>query len=395
MELRILNLVCDEKFIDNQIALYKEAFPSLARNDFVCVTKVSQLKTITSPEVFIISPSSILQFIQSGNYQIIFLHSLYALPLELIPQIPTSIKIFWCSWGYDIYYPKAGKPLVEVELYKRISQKLVRKSIPLKRRLKNLAKKVLRRKQLKQKRKILEAAVHRIDFYSGIIPEEYGKMKQNSFFRAAPFEYSYSRPAKDSYIREEGLNDPLLIGENILLGNSADLSNNHCEALLELKKRIDSKNRKVIVPLSYPPGIDIQPILNCGKKLFGDSFTPLAGFLPFAQYSKLVNSCGYAIMYHERQQAFGNITMSLWNGSKIFLSKTSLLYSHLKSKGFIIYSVQDDLTPSAFSPMLHEDIIQNRKILIDLFSSKSTAFLLQKLYETMLNASKISHPLLG
>lgn len=390
MELRILNLVCDEKFIDNQIALYKEAFPSLARNDFVCVTKVSQLKTITSPEVSIIPPSSILQFIQDGNYDIVFLHSLYVLPLELIPQIPASIKVFWCSWGYDIYYPKAGKPLVQVKLYKSIAQKLVRRTIPLKRRLKNLAKKILRRNQLKKKREILEAAVHRIDFYSGIIPEEYEKMKQNSFFRAAPFEYRYTRPAKATYIREESLNDPLQTGENILLGNSADLSNNHCDAMIELRKRIDSKERKVVVPLSYPPGIDIQPILNCGKKLFGNSFTPLAGFLPFAEYSKIVNSCGYVIMYHERQQAFGNITLSLWNGSKVFLSKTSLLYSYLKSNGFVIYSVQDDLIPNAFTPMNYNDIIHNRKLLIDLFSCKSKSIWLQKLYETMLNASKVS-----
>lgn len=389
MNLRILNLVCDEKFIDNQIAFYAEAFPSLAKNDFVCATKANQLKTITSKKVSIIHPSNILQFIKANDYNIIFLHSLYALPISLIPELPGSIKVFWCSWGYDIYYAKVGDPLVKIDLYGNISKKLIRKAIPLKHHLKDFAKKILCHNKLKQKRKIFEQAVHRIDFYSGIIPEEYNRIKlQNSFFRAAPFEYGYNRPAKDSYIREERRNDPAQVGENILIGNSADLSNNHIEAMFALKKQINSEKRKIILPLSYPPNIDVRPILDLGKKLFGNAFTPLTGFLPFSQYFEIINSCGYVIMYHERQQALGNITMSLWTGCKIFLSKTSLLYSFLKGKGFIIYSVQDDLHPSAFTPLQYENIIYNRDLLLKHFSCNAAKIQMHKLYETMLKASQ-------
>ena len=62
----------------------------------------------------------------------------------------------------------------------------------------------------------------------------------------------------------------------------------------------------------------------------------------YADYSKLTWNCGNVIFYHERQQAVGNILMSLWNADDI---STRLLmvefYKNYLSGKTIRHSLKD------------------------------------------------------
>ena len=70
--------------------------------------------------------------------------------------------------------------------------------------------------------------------------------------------------------------------------------------------------------------------------------------------ASLIGSCGFSIYFHERQQAMGNIFLSLRNGNKVFMSETNLAYEYLKSFGFIVFSVQRDLNQKNLDAHLTE-----------------------------------------
>ena len=71
-------------------------------------------------------------------------------------------------------------------------------------------------------------------------------------------------------------------------------------------------------------------------------FVPIQEFMPLKDYTELILSCNTVIMYHIRQQALGNIFMSLFQGMRVFLNSKSLTYSYLKDKGMIIFDLQKD-----------------------------------------------------
>jgi hypothetical protein len=108
-----------------------------------------------------------------------------------------------------------------------------------------------------------------------------------------------------------------------------------------------------------------------GKKYFGDKFVPIEEFLPFDKFREITMSCGNVIMPQERQQAMGNIYLSLWNGCKVFFSETSVTYKFLKSMGFKIYTIQHDLTDSVINTNISKnDILNNRKLEVKYLSSE-------------------------
>ena len=75
-------------------------------------------------------------------------------------------------------------------------------------------------------------------------------------------------------------------------------------------------------------------------------------------------------MYHERQQAMGNIYQGIWMGCKVYLSETGEVYKMFKEKGVKIFSVQRDLNLFHLSSNLENNYqIINRKIMIQNFSS--------------------------
>lgn len=104
----------------------------------------------------------------------------------------------------------------------------------------------------------------------------------------------------------------------ILVGNSADPSNNH-EEILERLAVFKNKNIMVIAPLSYGKKDNVDKVVRVGRKLLGERFTPLTDFLPFNEYLKVLTEVDVAVFNHNRQQAMGNIISLLGLGKKVYL----------------------------------------------------------------------------
>lgn len=358
---RILNIVTDEKFIDDVIECH-DIFSEKVIHDYVIVgEKQESYKYIKKfpDRVKIVSSSSFLPYLKSNGFDAIFLHSFFVLDSNLIVEIPKQIKVFWFAWGYDIY-SHIPDPFIKVDLY-GVETKRIKKMLEpndFKSKLRSFLKTVFCYDQIKSH--VYYKAISRIDYFSGVLDFEYSLMENVRNFRAKKVTYTYnSISVMDSVNRE-----CLCNGNNILIGNSADDTNNHLDVLKYIKN-IDLGNSLIYIPLSYAGGqIYIDYVKNVYKSDFGDKFVPIDHFIPYQEYTQIMASCSVAIFAHERQQAIGNICAAFRKGCKVFLSETSNVYKYYKSLGMTVFSLQREFSSDALKTKLtDEQVIENIRIL--------------------------------
>lgn len=354
--MRIANIVKDEKFIDGVISL-QDMFNGGFEHDYIIIqegnSNAKKFKYIKdSSRIESIRPLDFLEVLSGGKYSAIFFHSFTGALLHIIAMIPKGVKVFWFSWGYDIYEPlfKLKKALIPIELYKERTKDILNAlENPQKAKvfgLRQFARGVKRRLVHFSNGITAKRAVSRVDFYSGVLPYEYDLMRNVRFFHARKVEYHYSSirpPVPFSF------ND----SNNIILGNSADPSNNHMDAL-EILVKLDLQGRKIVIPLSYGNMQYADFLCDAVSEKGWHDIVAVRDFMPFEDYASLIGSCGFSIYFHERQQAMGNISLSLRNGNKVFMSETNLAYEYLKSCGYIVFSVQRDLNQAAIDTPLTE-----------------------------------------
>lgn len=364
---KILHCVIDEKFIDGTI----EIFDSIEGydNEYVILNDNQfRHKYIKSDKVHSITMDWFWKHcIISNDYDIIILHSLLSCTPSCISRINVKIKVVWFSWGYDIYELAIPfKPLIELKSQIRGKGKWINYVITQLRIFKRFAKGFLI-KGLKTKKDWINS-IKRIDYYSGVYPEEFELLKRNHRFKAQKIQFNYI--SKQSPIKIENQNDfPTNNRTNIMIGHQANPLLNHTECMHLIKKMGLSKHVKIICPLSYGAQHDINRIKQTGEKLFGNQFIPLINFLPFNEYSKIYNNINVAIYDIKRQCAVGNILMALWDGVKVFLPEHSMNYKHFKNLGIIVYSIEQELNLNNISNQESiENIKHNRDILLKFYS---------------------------
>ena len=125
---------------------------------------------------------------------------------------------------------------------------------------------------------------------------------------------------------------------NIQIGNSADPSNNHIEALEKLLPYKDD-DICIYVPLSYGDQIHAKKVTAQGKKWFGGKFIPLTHFMPFEDYLGFLGSIDIAIFNHKRQQAMGNTITLLGLGKKVYIRSDVTQWDFFQELGFEVSDI--------------------------------------------------------
>lgn len=105
----------------------------------------------------------------------------------------------------------------------------------------------------------------------------------------------------------------------ILIGNSADHTNNHREAFRMVEESLRGLKFEVYCPLSYAVNPDTDSVIDFGYTMFGSNFYPLKNFMDIIEYNKLLDSIDVAVFAHERQQAMGNIINLIGRGKKVYI----------------------------------------------------------------------------
>jgi dTDP-N-acetylfucosamine:lipid II N-acetylfucosaminyltransferase len=349
----ILHFASDDKFTDYAISQFsnKEVTSefivvSYSGNDTQHIKQSEKIKIIKWQ-----SDEYKYLLKQLSEYKAIILHGLFDPWMEeIIDCAPDNVKIAWVFWGGEIY----GR------------SDLKNRYITIENRIlyifRNFWIKVKGKKE-KNKFDIPKKSLNRIDYCLTDVSEDFEFIKsylKNSRMKELWYNYysieETAGPLMNSYVNNE----------NILIGNSCTIENNHLSAFRKIKK-FSLENKKVIVPLSYGSPWLRRYLLKVGKTVLGDSFYPLTVFLEGDAYNKLMLSCSVVIMNHYRPQAMGNILTALWLGAKVYMSKKSKLYKYYKRLGLILFLIEDDFilqNPEALMPLPEKARSQNRQILI-------------------------------
>jgi len=383
MPIKFIHIFDDDKFIDPTIKLFEEVIPHESVY-YVNKPKNTDFKYVKSLNVIRVDLSiqqekkDLLQFINSNTSHVVFLHALESNKQNLVFEILPTIKKVWFIWGYDLY---GNWSLLKQNIYQPNTQSLLNLKTDLKTKLihnpfsfylfqkRDLVKKISR-KGFHILNNAFDTSFYRaaqlIDYVVPVVPTEYSLIKKmNLKAQYAPFTYGSIEDLLGNKINESIKNQP-----NILVGNSADPSNNHLEVFLELTK-LDLQDRKVYVPLSYSGNSQYkEKVLQAGRELLGSNFYPLLDFMALEEYNKILLSCGTLIFNHIRQQGVGNIIISGYLGATLFLNNNSPVYKYYKSIGLKVFSTSQ-VSKNIFKPLNENFVNQNRDILYNLYARKA------------------------
>lgn len=266
----------------------------------------------------------------------VHLHSLFMTKVVILLYLQPWLlkKCYWVIWGADLYCYLRERKTIKSKVYESIRRKVIRNIGNLITHIKGdyeLAKKWYRAKGKY--------------YYSFMYPSNMYK------------EYNLSTIKK--------VNDK----KYIQVGNSADPTNNHIEVFEKLLPFTD-KNFEIICPLSYGDKKYANYVIQKGKEMFGEKFTPLTEFMPFEKYLEILAKIDIAIFNHRRQQAVGNITTLLSLGKKIYIRDDITTWEFCKEHGLKVYSTNSELN-SLFEPMEENDCNINHQNIKKHFSEKN------------------------
>jgi dTDP-N-acetylfucosamine:lipid II N-acetylfucosaminyltransferase len=227
----------------------------------------------------------------------IILHGLWRTEVDILLYFNQALlkKCYWVMWGGDFYFPKQ---------YSLIKKHIIR----------NMG--------------------HAITSTVGdfeIAKQYYGT--QAKHYKC----FSYvSNAFKDySYLLENKRN--ICSNKVILIGNSADPTNNHLD-ILDKISILKNDNIEVICPLSYGNSEYAKKVIHAGRTIFGENFKPLINFIPLLEYAKILVKVDMAIFAHKRQQGLGNLITLLGLGKKVYLRDDITTWVTFKEMEIKIYS---------------------------------------------------------
>lgn len=299
------------------------------------------MNAVFSPHFFSVIPNLILlkKLFQAKK---IIIHSLAAPYLLFYLLIfPTlAHKSYWAIWGKDLYfYKNLEHPRLHHKIYEIFRKKVI-KVIP------NIISISRRDVELARKWYDSTAKMHHCFGYPSNCYKEITDLKEN-----------------DSSVV-------------ILIGNSADPSNNHLEAFSLISKYRD-EDIKIIAPLSYGDNKYAKKIIKEGKSLFGDKFVAIEKLLPLVDYLNLLTKVDIGIFLHNRQQAMGAIIALLGMKKKVYMRSNITTWGTLTDLGVKIY----DLNKLDITKPNEEELNNNSKIIKNYFSEENLLFQWQQIFD--------------
>lgn len=118
----------------------------------------------------------------------------------------------------------------------------------------------------------------------------------------------------------------------ILFGNSSDPNGNHMDAIRYLEKKIHTPF-EVYSFLSYGDSESKEWTIEYAKKHLGDRFHPVTDYMNRPSFVQFVQEMDVVMMFHNRQQAEGNIMTALSLGKPVFMKTKNPQFDMLKRMG--------------------------------------------------------------
>ncbi|MEZ9977130.1 TDP-N-acetylfucosamine:lipid II N-acetylfucosaminyltransferase [Vibrio breoganii] len=362
-DLKVLHLAPDEKFIDRGVDNFNRCG---CESTLYVFSKSSELKFVkeNDPKVFNLEKLDKKQLCKEmESFDIIILHSLFYRKFVF----PDNVVIVWIGFGFDYYnlihndekYLLTPKSIDYLNnLHGGLHSRLIQKPKKILKYIKNKLKDIIIYNDIVR-------TLERVNYFAPVLVDEYELVK-NSVLNFNPdlIDWSYGS-LSDSL--EKGLKDKKIIGNDILLGNSATLTNNHLDVVDVLKLSKDNSS-KVITPLNYGDSVYKQYLIDELSRAFSQDSIVIDKFMPLEEYVDILARCSTVVMNHKRQQALGNISVSLYLGAKVFMNPVSPAYKYYKRNGIYIFSVDEINRQNLNYKLSTEEINFNRFKILELNS---------------------------
>lgn len=384
--MKIAHVITDEKFPDSAYDMFESIKPGC--NCFILPDKRTTIKNLKKIDPIRVSKFSFLdrRFISwIDSFDALIIHGMYPFALELINRCRGDLKIYWIGMGfdyYDIVFSSRWEMIKKVTKSKvDISQSSVRfKDMKMFNFLKSLRNIIIYPKA-KNKKKWIK----RVDFFCPVLESEFYLVKEEiKDWKAEYIDWNYGNSAE---LVDGKFGYDFSLGNNILVGNSSSLNNNHIDAFhfLNGKKNFLDKASKIIVPLSYGDSTYRNTVIKEGENIFGERFVPLTVMVPPDEYRRIIESCGIVYMNHLRQQAGNNIAQALFMGSRVILDKKNPFFDHYKKSGVYLNSLDEvEASPDLLSkPLSYQEKTSNQYILKRLRGSAASLQKTQKLIQSI------------
>ncbi|MCH8544051.1 MAG: TDP-N-acetylfucosamine:lipid II N-acetylfucosaminyltransferase [Alcanivorax sp.] len=163
---------------------------------------------------------------------------------------------------------------------------------------------------------------------------------------------------------------------NVLLGNSAALSNNHFDAM-ERFLPYRNEDIRIFAPLSYGDKSNVEMVVSRGKDLFGEKFIPITEFVPYDDYLNFLKTIDIGVFNHKRQQAMGNTISLIGMGKTVYMRKDVPQWNFLVSLGLVLKDVEN----FSMDFIGCEDIDKNKRIVQVFFSRGNLINQLSRIFE--------------
>ena len=364
----------DNKFYNSVIEIFEKTVFS---NEYVCIVNDGEsVPAIQTDKVRLVNRSESHMLWVRDDIDAFMFHPLHEGTYDWVLSIPSDKIVIDSSWGADLYYPQATcPPILQIKLFQKGTMKLVdrltKNQVSFYKRLRKRIGKIYHHKaylEFEEKRQKQHAidlnkqqkVLGRIDLWATPLPIEYEMLRTRHHIQAEYFPFHYA--PNDVF----STNDRVVWddADMILLGNSADPSNNHVDLLMQLKKRGILNHYRLYVPLAYGDNKDYRSRLKqLLKKTMVDCFIQ-EDFMCVGDYKETLLKCRVAVFGHLRQQALGNVFLCMMHGSKVFFYKESMVYRYFKSKGASVYSIEDDLCVKEIeTPMTEKEYNANKQVL--------------------------------
>lgn len=366
----ILHLVHDEKIINRTIDLFETALP--AQNVFV-VYKREKFNYIRESE----NVMSVKKFAEQRDairVDHVIIHSLNKAKMAIVGRyVDKSVPVSWIIWGVDLY-----NRLLEPKGYRiQDTQSSYHKSLTFnflttfvhRMRYKLISKQTASFIKKRIRYILTDTTENDYDYLLRYYPE----------LSHIPWKEFFYYPV-DHVLSEEMLNQSVN-GDTIQIGNSGCWDNNH-EYAMKILSKLDVRERKVAVPLSYSTKHKkyINSVVQAGESLFRESFVPVTKYMPLADYNRFLCGINVAIYGNWRQQAVGNIIISLYLGAKVFLSSANPVLEWARNHGLVVFELESMTQQDLDNPLSPGDQTRNKQILLSTYNEERLLTLIRETF---------------
>lgn len=339
----VVHVLSSGSFLDTTASVFEEAAPG--RNVFVGVgIDASRLVVPDTARVEDVGADAAglarLDELVASSRVAVF-HGVTAATAPALGRAPSSVLRVWSGWGGDYYGGSIDRWAgLLAPATRRYFSSTIRPTYWLSRVA-----------AARRYGPVLRAAARAADVFSAPVPEDLAVFRR----RFPTFRGRYSQLNYVTLEEAIASGPPAALGRDILLGNSASMTNNHLDVIDRLAA-VDLEERRVVAPLSYGDREYAAVVARRGREVLGDRFVPLADFLPLDEYNALLNECGVIVHGAWRQEGLGNILRGLWQGARIVLDPRNPVLEHLRTRGLAVSTLDEVDAGGLGAPLTSDEL---------------------------------------